>query len=931
MNTLNNPQEILDAALLYGQRGWRIFPVHAPAAVNLCACKHGEDCSAPGKKPHIRGYAQNASNQAHQIRTWWDPSVRARFAGTNIGMATGKESGCFVIDLDSPQAIEYAREHNDEEGYNARFPITETRKGEHWFFAHPGFKVRTEARIIEGEDIDVRGDGGNGIVILPPSHHITGKPYGADFYEPLSHYTPEQLPQAPRWILEVVETKEPIPVPTPAPTPTPTPTPAPRPITPQGGSGSPSPPAVRHSCTQCGGATSSTRFQRCQTCHAEYRRDRFFEGELDKALTKLARATKGSLNDTLTQQAYRIGLIVAHGYITQSEAESLIQREAPQIFARNPKKGISTMERQLQAGMSNPSGLHLPDFTDGNIRAHSNGTAKALTSTHQHEIVPVIAPPITKPDVPTITVPFIPAVDLTVEPAALDALFIIDCMRNDEYGDAELMAALYQDRMAYDWRAKRWYVWGAHYWQETTINQIRRFIPSHLAAQYLHAAAAVRSQIRTPVGKNRFAHLVPQNSNAGLEAELLKLVEALYKRASKLRFNSRTNNIISFLMGIFEMDGNQWDAKPWLLPCANGILQLKKGEIGFRHGQPNDWIKTAVPNEWLGIECKNERFEQFLSEILEGIGEEDHAATVHYVQNLLGYSILGSAHENTFAIFYGDRGQNGKGTLFRLLGETMGKGICGSVSEDVFLSRRKKNSGAASPHLMTLRGLRIAWCAETDEGDRLSSSQVKRLTGNEPIRARNLNEKEVEWQPTHTLMLMTNERPHVNASDNAIWIRIGLVPFLITFKNDPKGPYERQKEAFLVEKMTSGHGYSGILASLIRWNIRYQEEGLHLPPCLQAAKEEYRTEEDTLGTFIKECCRVTEDATERLERSQRSSTYAGSKELYEAYKEWWADGFSGKPMSIRSFSKKMKKRFYFARRREGIKQGSWFYGIEIKD
>jgi len=529
--------------------------------------------------------------------------------------------------------------------------------------------------------------------------------------------------------------------------------------------------------------------------------------------------------------------------------------------------------------------------------------------------------------VEVINVPLVPPVSLAENLKPLDPCFVVKCLRHDEFGDAELLAELYKDRICYDHIAKKWFLWQGHYWAKDKLGTMKLIIPSYLAAQYILAAGAIQQQVNVEPSKNKFAHLVPA-STQNLEAALRTLIEQLQKAAKRLRFRKRRNAILDQAQPLCGITGEEWDSDPWLLGVKNGVLQLKKGEIGFRNGQPRDYIRTYAPTEWKGLEAAAPRFETFLSEILEGATDKE--ATTHYMQNLLGYAILGSAHENMFAILYGDRGQNGKGTLFKVLNVVLGDRLCGTVEEDVFLSKRKGSSGSASPHLLDLRGMRMAWCAETSEGDRLNGAQVKRLTGNEPLKARGLYQQDpVQWRPTHTLFLMTNNKPHVNAEDNAMWIRIALIPFLMTFNNNPQGPYERQKAPFLFDKLTSEAGKSGLLALLVKWCIRYQQEGLNLPKCLQAAKEAYRDEEDTIGHFIAECCSISQDAKECLHRGRTSRTLVSSSNLYNSYKEWHTENSPRKPMSSTAFGKKMKKRFFQKRKSEKGKVARYFYGIKL--
>ena len=114
------------------------------------------------------------------------------FKGTdnNIAIVTGEISGVAVVDCDSPEAIDHAL---------TKFPShqrTQTRKGLHLWFKHPGCPVRNSVNL-HGIKMDIRGDGG--YVVAPGSRHPTGFIYEREgVWGPTS-----TLPEFPDAILKV--------------------------------------------------------------------------------------------------------------------------------------------------------------------------------------------------------------------------------------------------------------------------------------------------------------------------------------------------------------------------------------------------------------------------------------------------------------------------------------------------------------------------------------------------------------------------------------------------------------------------------------------------------------------------------------------------------------------------------------------------------
>src|SRR5262245_28496428 len=90
---------LLEAALAYARAGWRILPLHT-VANGSCTCGKTE-CAREGKHPLTRHGVHDATLDEATIRRWWTEAPSA-----NVGIATGAESGIFVVGPDGPAGIE---------------------------------------------------------------------------------------------------------------------------------------------------------------------------------------------------------------------------------------------------------------------------------------------------------------------------------------------------------------------------------------------------------------------------------------------------------------------------------------------------------------------------------------------------------------------------------------------------------------------------------------------------------------------------------------------------------------------------------------------------------------------------------------------------------------------------------------------------------
>src|SRR5579885_1710007 len=94
-----------------------------------------------------------------------------------------------------------------------------------------------------------------------------------------------------------------------------------------------------------------------------------------------------------------------------------------------------------------------------------------------------------------------------------------------------------------------------------------------------------------------------------------------------------------------------------VLACANGVLDLQTGELHV--GKPEDYLRTAIPTAWTGLDTPAPRFQQFLQEVFQDKPESERTVLIAFVQRLLGYSITGELSHHIFTIFYGAEGRNG--------------------------------------------------------------------------------------------------------------------------------------------------------------------------------------------------------------------------------------------------------------------------------
>lgn len=303
-------------------------------------------------------------------------------------------------------------------------------------------------------------------------------------------------------------------------------------------------------------------------------------------------------------------------------------------------------------------------------------------------------------------------------------------------------------------------------------------------------------------------------------------------------------------------DAARLDANPWLLNCTNGTLDLRTAAI--REHVREDLITRTTPVAYDSC-ATAPRFEQFLLEVFD-----NDAAVANYVLRYLGSALTGKSPDRAFQVWHG-AGANGKSTLIDVLRYVLGDYAVSMSIGLLLASRRPRNSAAASPDLVSLRGVRLASCVETDAGQSWNESLVKQLTGGDVIRARHLHREEIEFDPTWTIVLATNHKPIVRGTDAAIWDRIHLVPFDVRFDESSQDPT-------LKDKLKAEA--PGILRMLVDACRDWQSNGLQTPDRVRTAVQEYRQAQDVVGQFLTECCETG------------PGKHVPTSKMYRAYKTW---------------------------------------------
>ena len=310
-----------------------------------------------------------------------------------------------------------------------------------------------------------------------------------------------------------------------------------------------------------------------------------------------------------------------------------------------------------------------------------------------------------------------------------------------------------------------------------------------------------------------------------------------------------------------------FDADPWALNVANGILRLNEPRVPdspaplYPHA-PGARMTKICPVAYDPLaECP--RWRKYISEVFEGADD-----VALYVQKVLGYALSGDIGEQKMWFFFG-AGRNGKSTIVQVVSRILGT-YSALTPVATFLNKEHESGSGPSPDIARLPGVRLLRTSEPKVGARLDESIVKQISSGEPMAARHLRKDFFEFKPACKVIFSTNHKPTIVGKDEGIRRRIVLVPFMRQFPvNAQRGV---SMENMLLQEAP------GILNWLLEGLALWFDEGLDMPPAVAAATKAYFDEMDPIGGFVAECCqRVPECRADDTEQATL---------LFRAYEAW---------------------------------------------
>ncbi len=294
--------------------------------------------------------------------------------------------------------------------------------------------------------------------------------------------------------------------------------------------------------------------------------------------------------------------------------------------------------------------------------------------------------------------------------------------------------------------------------------------------------------------------------------------------------------------------------KPHLFPCVNGrtIELYDNGTWKIRQSRPQDML-TKVGCAYDPDARAPYTLEMF--ELYQPLPE-----VRSFIWRTVAGALRGVQIQNLF-VWYGEKAGNGKGTMEAVLFEVFG-GYARTIPVQALM--RSRNSNEYRDELAQLKGMRLVFADEPEEGSRFSASTVSRLVGGSPIPARGMYKSSTEFVPTWALFMPANKRP-----------RWGDHAGLERRYNETSWDYviDRDKMSESVKDRMTAEA-SGVLNVLLEHWPQFAAQGINPPQVVRDQTAEGKRQSNPLAQFVAEC----------VHRDPLIDTPSSS--MLDAYKRW---------------------------------------------
>lgn len=452
---------------------------------------------------------------------------------------------------------------------------------------------------------------------------------------------------------------------------------------------------------------------------------------------------------------------------------------------------------------------------------------------------------------------------------------------------AKMIHKLYPDIYKYfeEGRTKEWYEFKNHVWHPMSSGiLIKTTITDDLT---LKVDSARKSLVQPDVKSENYDELYKiYNDNV---LKLLELQKNLYNA------NFKDCVMKEAAQAFYDPDFHKHlDQNVYVLGCSNGILNLRE-PVFDEQGRPIRYkptLRAGTAQDYVSLQSgvtpdgldpipyipydPNDPVQTEIMDFFKKIFPADDLR--EYVLTLAAGCLEAANKEQCFYIMTGSGG-NGKSKFVELMCSVLGQ-YAGSLATTA-LTRKRPDSGAANPDVMSVKNARFIEMKEPDEGEPINSARMKQFSGEDLVEARGLFKDQERFKIRGKIFMACNRLPPMHSMDGGTWRRIRVIPFDSRFlaTGDPMIDPSRNiypRDDMMDEKLKSWRvPFFSLLVHY--YETKYCPHGIKKTPSivLQAC-ENYKGNFDSFGKFIKG----------RIRKVIGYDDPPQFKDLWKAYKNW---------------------------------------------
>lgn len=301
------------------------------------------------------------------------------------------------------------------------------------------------------------------------------------------------------------------------------------------------------------------------------------------------------------------------------------------------------------------------------------------------------------------------------------------------------------------------------------------------------------------------------------------------------------------------VDDDQIDAGHTYINLRNGAYNLTTEQLEAH--RPDLYMTTQLPFAF-DREALSMTWLKFLDQVLVGSDGKPDWELRMLIQQAFYYSLTADTSRRVSFWLVGASG-TGKSTLLNVL-----IALAGNSHVAIDLDSLKDNQY----QLADIAGKRVVTFTEPDSRAPLADGWYKRLVSKDTISARQAYGKPFNFVPMCKVWGAMNDTPRVVDRSDAVFGRVIIVPMNRVVPND-------QRDGRLDEKLLSE--LPGIFNwALLGGYLLEQHNGFIRPAQSEAARDEYRRENDVEALYLSERCTLDKNLVTSI------------NDLFHNYKSW---------------------------------------------